>query len=87
MGAGAEVGTCIQLLASPSNEPVSTAAIAAAWRPGTAVKTAAGIQPRRLRWLVPCTMRAELIGHFEPCMTEIYLRIDARMADYVHTHP
>ena len=27
------------------------------------------------------TMRAELIGHFEPCMTEIYLHIDARMAD------
>ena len=28
------------------------------------------------------TMRAELIGHFEACMTEIYLHIDARMADY-----
>ena len=26
------------------------------------------------------TMRAELIGHFEPCMTEIYLHIVARMA-------
>ena len=34
-----------------------------------------------------CTMRAELIGHFKPCMTEIYLHIDARMADYIHTHP
>ena len=34
-----------------------------------------------------CTMRAELIGHFEPCMTEIYLHIDARMADYIRTHP
>ena len=33
------------------------------------------------------TMRAELIGHFEPCMTEIYLHIDARMAYYIHTHP
>ena len=32
-------------------------------------------------------MRAELIGHFEPCMTEIYLHIDARMADYIRTHP
>ena len=32
-------------------------------------------------------MRAELIGNFEPCMTEIYLHIDARMADYIHTHP
>ena len=34
-----------------------------------------------------CTMRAELIDHFEPCMTEIYLHIDARMADYIRTHP
>ena len=34
-----------------------------------------------------CTMRAELIGHFKPCMTEIYLHIVARMADYIHTHP
>ena len=33
------------------------------------------------------TMRAELIGHFKPCMTEIYLHIDARMADYIRTHP
>ena len=32
------------------------------------------------------TMRAELIGHFKPCMTEIYLHIDARMADYIRTH-
>ena len=32
-------------------------------------------------------VRAELIGHFEACMTEIYLRIDARMADYIRTHP
>ena len=32
------------------------------------------------------TMRAGLIGHFEPCMTEIYLNIDARMAaDYIRT--
>ena len=34
-----------------------------------------------------CTMRAELIGHFKPCMTDIYLHIDARMADYIRTHP
>ena len=33
------------------------------------------------------TMRAELIGHFKPCMTEIDLHIDARMADYIRTHP
>ena len=32
-------------------------------------------------------MRAELIGHFEACMTDIYLHIDARMADYIRTHP
>ena len=32
-------------------------------------------------------MRAELIGHFEPCMTDIYLYIYARMADYIRTHP
>ena len=32
-------------------------------------------------------MRVQLIGHFEPCMTEIYLHIDARMADYMATHP
>ena len=32
-------------------------------------------------------MRVDLIGHFKPCMTEIYLHIDARMADYIRTHP
>ena len=32
-------------------------------------------------------MRVELIGHFKPCMTAIYLHIDARMADYIRTHP
>ena len=37
-------------------------------------------------WEGTSTMRAELIGHFEPCMTEIYLHIDARMADYMATH-
>ena len=33
------------------------------------------------------TMRVELIGHSKPCITEIYLYIDARMADYIRTHP
>eukprot|EP01048_Picozoa_sp_COSAG05_P009537 COSAG05_NODE_792_length_7316_cov_31.215325_1_plen_102_part_00 len=33
------------------------------------------------------TMRGECIGHFQSCMTEIYLHIDARMADYIRTHP
>ena len=33
------------------------------------------------------TMRAELIGHFQACITEIHLHIDARMADYMATHP
>ena len=32
-------------------------------------------------------VRAELIGHFKACMTDIYLHIDARMADYIRTHP
>ena len=32
-------------------------------------------------------MRVQLIGHFEPCMTEIYLHIDARMADYMAPYP
>ena len=27
------------------------------------------------------------IGHFQPCTTDIYLHIDARMADYIRTHP
>eukprot|EP01048_Picozoa_sp_COSAG05_P020170 COSAG05_NODE_3356_length_2127_cov_1.993261_3_plen_85_part_00 len=33
------------------------------------------------------TMRVELISHFKPCMTDIYLHFDARMADYIHMHP
>ena len=28
----------------------------------------------------------ELIGQFQPCMTYIYLHIDARMADYISHH-
>ena len=28
-------------------------------------------------------MRADIIGHFKPCITDIYLHIDARMADYI----
>ena len=34
-----------------------------------------------------CTMRVQLISHLKPCMTEIYLHIVARMADYIATHP
>ena len=30
-----------------------------------------------------CTMRVQLIGHFQPCMPDIYLHIDARMADSI----
>ena len=33
------------------------------------------------------TMRADIIGHFKPCMTDICIHIDARMADYIRTHP
>ena len=32
-------------------------------------------------------MRAELIGKYKPCMTDIYLHMVARMADYIRTHP
>ena len=32
-------------------------------------------------------VRVQLIGHLKPCMTEIYLHIVARMADYIATHP
>ena len=39
------------------------------------------------RFIIVITMRAELIGHFKPCMTDIYLHVDARMADHIRTHP
>ena len=32
-------------------------------------------------------VRADIIGHLKSCMTDIYLYIDARTADYIHTHP
>ena len=32
-------------------------------------------------------VRVDIIGHLKSCMTEIYLYIDARMADYIRTHP
>ena len=48
--------------------------------PAGAVMRAGGFGP-------PGTMRAKLIGHFQPCTTDIYLHIDARMADYIRTHP
>ena len=32
-------------------------------------------------------MRVHIIGHLQTCMTEIYLHIVARMADYMDTHP
>ena len=32
-------------------------------------------------------MRADIIGHLKSCVTDIYLYIDARTADYIHTHP
>ena len=38
-------------------------------------------------FVLPHTMRVQLIGQFKACMTEIYLHIDARMADYMATHP
>ena len=47
-----------------------------------ALDTAARFAPGKC-----ATMRADIIGHFKPCTTEIYLHIDARMADYIATHP
>ena len=32
-------------------------------------------------------VRVHIIGHLQPCMTDIYLHIVARMADYMDTHP
>ena len=32
-------------------------------------------------------VRVRLIGRLQPCMTEIYLHIVARMTDYIDTHP
>ena len=34
-----------------------------------------------------CTMRVEFICHFTTSMTEIAYLSDARMVDYIHTHP
>ena len=68
---------------------------------GCAVRRAHGL-PRSLAWSVHSrheagcpgwchrlrsTVRAELIRYFKACMTDIYLHIDARMADYIRTHP
>ena len=32
-------------------------------------------------------VRVDIIGHLKSCMTDIYLDIDARTADYIQTHP
>ena len=32
-------------------------------------------------------MRVDIIGHLKSCMTDLYLDIHARTADYIHTHP
>ena len=32
-------------------------------------------------------VRVHIIGHLQPCITEIYLHIVARMADYMEAHP
>ena len=34
-----------------------------------------------------CAAGNTIIDHFKPCVTDVYLHIDARMADYIHTHP
>ena len=33
-----------------------------------------------------CTVRGESIDHLQPCMTDIYLHIVARMASYIAAH-
>ena len=39
-------------------------------------------------WVGRCPACSGLTAmHFEPCMTENHLHIDARMADYIRTHP
>ena len=35
----------------------------------------------------PVRVRVHIIGHLQPCITEIYLHIFARMADYMDTPP
>ena len=51
---------------------------------GQSIGSASGREP-----LGGCsgTVRAELIGYLKACMAEIYIHIDARMADYIRTHP
>ena len=49
----------------------------------TKLKTTGIYHPRSEPRSLLTTMRVELIDHFKPCMTEIYLHIDARMADYI----
>ena len=36
---------------------------------------------------VSVRVRVDIIGHLKSRVTEIYLYIDARTADYIHTHP
>ena len=37
-----------------------------------------------VRHVRPCAISWSL---FQPCMTDIYLHIDARMANHIRTHP
>ena len=53
----------------------------------------------QLQWLplattqLPCSLgprsvcRVHVLSYFKACMTEIYLHIDARMAEYIRTRP
>ena len=43
--------------------------------------------PARRQHRAQHTMRVQLIGHFQPRMTDMLLHIDARMADYMAPHP
>ena len=59
-------------------------------RPRPQVRLVLPESRQRLRACSCCldtTMRAGLIGDFEPCMSDIYLHIYARLTDYIRTHP
>ena len=79
---------CLGLIPFVSETPIIIALLVSSQ--GFAVSSSTGTSACRsadIELSLDHTMRVELIGHFEPCMTEIYLYIDARMADYIRTHP
>ena len=45
------------------------------------------VAEKQLAQPVEARVKRFLRVHCKPCTTDIYLHIDARMADYIHTHP